>query len=136
MSDFGLFASRFRESTTSLKAFDEAVRYFRKVGVQADLPETQEQLRKLLVVLNPVVNSLKGKLSESMNFDELGVVEILRQRRVKDWQRYRQSVIQLTEKLGSGKPGISKVDLDILNDVGDAIDTECTSLFRRMSGRE
>ena len=135
MSDFGLFASRFRESTTSLKSFDEAVRYFRKIGVQANSPETQEHLRKLQLVLDPVVNSLKGKLSESMNFDELGVVEILRQRRTRDWQRYRQSVIQLAEKLGSGETGLNKADFDILNDVGDAIDTECTSLFRRMSGR-
>jgi len=136
MSDFGLFASRFRESTTSLKSFDEAVRYFRKVGVQPGLPETQMQVRKLLLVLDPVANSLRGKLSDSMNFDELGVVEILRHRRTKDWQRYRQSVIQLAEKLGSGETGLGKADFDILNDVGDAIDTECTSLFRRMSGRE
>ncbi len=135
MSDFGLFASRFRESTASLKSFDEAVRYFRKLDVDYDSHETQEQLRKLLLVLNPVADSLNGKLSDSMNFDELGVVEILRRRRAKDWQRYQDGIIRLAGTLRSGETRLSKIDFEVLNDVGDAIDTECTSLFRRMSGR-
>jgi hypothetical protein len=135
VSDFSLFASRFREGTSSLKSFDEAIRYFRRAGVSKNTADDKKQVQKLLLILNPVTTSLQGKLSESMYFDELSVVQILRQRRMRDWQRYRENVIKLTERLSSGEVSLRKDDFEVLNDVADAVDTECSSLFRRMSGR-
>jgi hypothetical protein len=135
MSDFGLFASRFRESTSSLKSFDEAIRYFRKADTKKDTSDNRVQLQKLLLVLDPVATSLEGRLSESMNFDELSVVQILRQRRMRNWQRYSENVIRLADELRSGEVNLRKDDFEVLNDVADAVNTECSSLFRRMSGR-
>lgn len=135
MSDLSLFASRFREGTSSLKSFDEAIRYFRRADVNKNTADDQKQVQKLLLILTPVSTSLQGKLSESMNFDELNVVQILRQRRMRDWQRYRETVLKLTQRLSSGEVKLRKDDFEVLNDVADAVDTECSSLFRRMSGR-
>jgi len=135
MSDFGLFASRFRESTSSLKSFDEAIRYFRKTDVSRSSAKDRMQAQKLLFVLNPVATSLEGRLSESMNFDELNVVQILRQRRVRDWQRYSKDVVAIAERLRYGEVTLVRDDFEVLNDVADAVNTECSILFRRMSGR-
>jgi len=135
MSNLGLFASRFHYSTNSLRQFDEALRYFKRPNVQRDSTETQSQIEKLLFVLKPIAEMLNGRLSETINFDERGIVEILQQRRAKDWQRYRELIIQLTAKFISGNTNITENDFKILNDVADAIDTECANLFRRMSGR-
>jgi len=135
VSDLSLFASRFREGTSSLKSFDEAIRYFRRADVNKNTADDQKQVQKLLLILTPVSTSLQGKLSESMNFDELNVVQILRQRRMRDWQRYRETVLKLTQRLSSGEVKLRKDDFEVLNDVADAVDTECSSLFRRMSGR-
>ncbi len=135
MSDFGLFASRFRDSANSLRLFDEALRYFKQSKTRSDSDQTPAQLGKLLSVLRPVTELLEGRLSDSRDFDEQNVVETLHRRHPQDWQRFRTQIVQLTLKLKSGQTGLGKDDFVILNDVADAIDTECASLFRRMSGR-
>jgi len=135
MGDFGLLASRFNDNTNLLRRFDEALRYFKQSAIQMDSRETSNQSQKLLVVLKPVAQILSGRLSKTIEFDDQNVVEILHQRRTKDWQRYKDQVIHLTDKLISGDFEIAQGDFEILNDVADAIDTECANLFKRISGR-
>lgn len=136
MTNCGLYAHRFHHTTNSLRRFDEALRYFKRTNVQEGSNETLEQTQKLLFALKPIAELLNGQLSETMNFDEHSVVEILWQRHARDWQRYKESIIQLTNELTSGNRILTNNDFEILNDVADAIDTECANLFRRMSGRE
>jgi hypothetical protein len=135
MSDFGLFASRFRDSSNSLRLFDEALRYFKQSKAKSDSDQAPVQRGKLLSVLRPVTELLQGRLSDSRDFDEQNVVETLQRRHPQDWQRFRTQMVQLTVKLKSAQTSLGKDDFVILNDVADAIDTECASLFRRMSGR-
>src|SRR3989442_1565469 len=125
MSDFGLFASRFRDSTNSLRLFDEALRYFKQSKSRSDSDQTPVQLGKLLSVLRPVTELLEGRLSDSRDFDEQNVIETLQLRHPQDWQRFRTQMVQLTVKLKSGQTSLGKDDFVILNDVADAIDTEC-----------
>jgi len=135
MSNFGLFASKFHDSTNSLRQFDEALRYLKRPNILKESPETQVHIQRLLFVLRPIAETLNGRLSETVNFDERSIVEILHQRQMKDWQRSKELIIQLTDKLVSGELDISETDFKMLNDIADAIDTECANLFRRMSGR-
>lgn len=135
MSDFGLFASRFRDSTNSLRLFDEAIRHFKRSEQVSDSTETYAQLAKLLSVLRPVSELLEGRLSESRGFDEYNVVDTLRRRHAEDWHTFRTHVLRLTLRLESKEATVKDADLTILNDVADAIDKECASLFRRMSER-
>jgi hypothetical protein len=86
-------------------------------------------------VLKPVTEVLNGTLSGTAIFDEQFLVSTLRQRSTREWQLRRTEIIELTQKLMSGKYALSANDLSILNDVADAMGTECASLFRRIGGR-
>src|SRR2546422_11052299 len=108
MSDFGLFASRFRDSTNSLKLFDEALRYFKRSKSSGDSNETPAQLGKLLSVLRPVTELLEGRLSDSRDFDEQSVIDILSRRQPQGWQRFRTQMVQLIRKLSAGETGFGK----------------------------
>jgi hypothetical protein len=135
MGKFGLLASRLNDNTNQLRKFDEALRYFKQKHIEKGSQETLDQAQKLLSVLKPVTEILSGRLSKTIDLDDSNIVEVLQQRRTKDWQQYRDHVIMLTDKIKSGSFNIEKDDFDILNDVGDAIDAECANLFKRISGR-
>lgn len=135
MSDFGLLASRFNENTNLLRGFDEALRYFKESNIPRNPMQTSEQTEKLLYILRPVAEKLNGFLSKTMTFDEQTIVAILKQRRVKNWLRYQQQLIQITGNLSLGRTHLTKDDFEVLNDVADAMDTECANLFRRISGQ-
>ena len=136
MSDFGLLATRFNENTILLRRFDDALRFFKEENAQKDTIKTLKQKENLLEVLKPVSETLAGLLSRSTGLDEQKIVDILKRRQMKDWQRYRDRVTRLTDKLSSGNVSLTQDDFEVLNDVADAIDTECASLFRRISGRQ
>ncbi len=135
MSDFGLLATRFNENTILLRKFDEALRYFKEKEKPERKAGTSEQKENLLYVLRPVSETIEGLLSKSTVLDEQKIIDILKRRRIKDWQRYKEQIVQLTSKLSVGNVTLSQEDFELLNDVADAIDIECASLFRRMSRR-
>jgi hypothetical protein len=135
MSDFGLLATRFNENTILLRKFDNALRYFKAKGRPVEQSRAVEQKENLLYVLRPVSETIKGLLSKSTILDEQKIVDILKRRRINDWQRYKEQIIQLTHKLSSSSVDLNREDFELLNDVADAIDIECASLFRRISGR-
>ncbi len=134
MSDLGSFSFRFHETTNSLRDFDSALRYLRQRSIQGP-DRTREEVAHLLRVLKPVTEVLNGTLSGTAIFDEQFLVSTLRQRSTREWQLRRTEIIELTQKLMSGKYALSANDLSILNDVADAMGTECASLFRRIGGR-
>jgi len=135
MGEFGLLASRLNDNTNLLRKFDEALRYFKKTNAEKNPTEALGQAEKLLAVLKPVTIILNGHLSKSVELDDHNIVEMLQQRRLKDWQRYRNQIIHLTERITSRNFEMKKNDYQVLDDVADAIDMECANLFRRISGR-
>jgi hypothetical protein len=135
MSDFGSLASRLNDNTNVLRKFDAAIRYFKDEKAARNSLQTSEHTERLLYVLKPVSETLNGILSKTISLDEQKIAVILKQRRLKDWQHYHERVNQLTSKLASRNTSLTRDDFEILNDIADAIDTECANLFRRMSGR-
>ena len=135
MSDFGLLASRFSENTILLRKFDEALRYFKEKEKPERKVGTSEQKENLLYVLRPVSETIEGLLSKSTVLDEQKIVDILKRRRITQWQRYKEQIVKLTSKISSENVPLSQEDFELLNDVADAIDIECASIFRRISGR-
>lgn len=135
MSDLSSFISRFHDNTNLLKQFDDALRYFKHLTRQEDPEKTKKQLQKLLLILKPIGELLNGRLSDTLRFDEQSIIEILQQRHPKDWQQYRGHVIALADKLNSGNTNFTENDYNVLNDIADAVDTECANLFRRLSER-
>lgn len=133
MSDFGLLASRFSENTMLLRKFDEALRYFKEKPHEKS--GYDEQKENLLYVLRPVSETIEGVLSKGTILDEQKIVDILKRRRITEWQRYKEEIVKLTFRISSENISLSQEDFELLNDVADAIDIECASLFRRISGR-
>ncbi len=133
MSDFGVLASRFRDGAKSIRRFDAALRYVK--GHHKEQATEREQVQNLIEVMKPVAEILTGRLSKNMAIDELGLVGILHQKHERDWQAYKEEVLDLYRKLAVYDSVVSKEEIGILDDVADAMDRQCAYLFRRMSGR-
>jgi hypothetical protein len=131
LGTFGALAARYYSNSRSLQAFDSALESIQAEGTH---PDTKE-LGQLLSVLGPIGESISHQISDSLVLDDHGVIEILHQRHSSDWQAYRNRLLQLIRKISASQAPGSREDWDILNDVADALDAQCTLLFRRMSGR-
>jgi hypothetical protein len=121
-------------NTQALKKFDESVRFFRVKRPLAQIHTNRDKVQNLLRVLQPIRDGLNGKLSESMVIDDQGVVKILRDRHSLKWQSYCQQINDITTRLEGEKVELSHDDLVLLNDIADALDSHCATLFRRIRG--
>lgn len=130
MSDFGIFASRFQVNNETLEEFENAIRHFR---MKDDFVLKNEKYVQVVCdVLTPITKSINGKLSNSFQFENQNIVEILRKRKSKTWPTYKEQVIKLHNKFDSEKSSLSDTEIGILNDIADAMDIECSKLFKRM----
>lgn len=135
MSDLGFLASRYHINTNSLKKFNSTLRYFKSNDVDQESFRYRTEVSKILSVLKPVCEALEGYLAKSLIIDDGEIVEILSQKHSNDWQRYKNLIVSITQRLEIAANPISSEELDALEDVADAIDIECAMLFRRMRGR-
>ena len=135
MGDLGNFALKFDVNSQSLKEFDIALRSIRG---KKELTQTTDIdiITKLLKVVSPISESVKGNLIESTAISERSVVDIIKARYSREWPNYRERIQELDTKLKSNRFTLSQNDLQLLNDIADALDAECANLFRRMSERE
>lgn len=131
MGEMSIFASKFSTSSMSLKDYDDALRYLKKKDI-AKNPETEAKIEKILRVVNPVSDVIQGKLSISTEIDENSVLNIIRHKHEKDWFLYKEKIVGLDHKLLNGEFELSGQDIDVLNDIGDALDVECGTLFKRL----
>lgn len=136
MGDLSIFASRFSINSKSLREFDEALRYFKdRKSVQRNL-ESKMAIDRLLTVIDPIVKSLGASIAESAAINERGVVKIIMNRHSKEWPIYKDRIEKLHGKLNSDKFSLTKKDFRLLNDIADALDSECAHLFRRISEKK
>ena len=133
MGDLGNYASKYNINSKSLKEFDDALRFVKEKKEITKTPETADIIGKLLNVIDPIVESIKGDLSESTVINERSVAEIIRNRHNREWPTYRERIQKLRSKLASNRFTLSQSDFQLLNDIADALDAECANLFRRMS---
>ncbi|MEM2112052.1 MAG: hypothetical protein QXX08_09285 [Candidatus Bathyarchaeia archaeon] len=133
MGDLGVYASKFNLNSKSLKEFDEALRFLMENKKVTRTSEVTAIINKLLNVINPILESIKGNLSASITVNERSVVDIIRNRHNREWPTYRERIQELQLKLNSNEFTLSQTDFQLLNDIADALDAECANLFRRMS---
>ena len=135
MTEIGLMASRLHENTSSLRQFDEALRYLKRNKFEVEMHRDSEELGIIISVIEPLVKNLDGRLSNAINIDEEGILSMLRRRHMNEWQNYRKHLFNLHSKLSSPESIITGEDFGILNDIADAMDVECADLFKRIGGR-
>lgn len=132
MSELGVIASKFSTNSESLKRFDEALRYVRNKRQIEKNSQTEETINKFLDVINPISDNINEILSDSTAITERNIVNIMRERHSRNWPTYKEAILQLASKLKQEKFNLSDNDLQILNDIADALDAECTDLFKRL----
>jgi hypothetical protein len=135
MGEMSIFASKFNTCSLSLKQYDDALRYLKKSKDIRKNSEMELKVDKILRVINPISEVIQGKLSSSTAIDENSVLNILMQKHEKEWFLYREKLIHLCDKLQKRQFKLTKPDIDILNDLGDALDVECGALFKRLGTR-
>ena len=136
MSNIGVFASKFSISSKSLKDFDEALKYLK---IRKKISRTKENIPKinnLLKVIKPITESINGRFSESLIINETNVVTNIKKRHESQWPTYKEKILKLYDKLNSGHFQLTERDIEILNDIADALDSECANLFYRISERK
>jgi len=133
MGNLSVYTSRYSVNTKSLEAFDEAIRFFKERKRVTKTPEVEMMIDKLLEVIIPIIENLDGNLSDSVAISEQRVIDIMKERHDREWVEYVKRIQQLHSKLKLKKFELTKSDFDLLNDIADALDAECASLFRRMS---
>lgn len=135
ISNLGVLASKFNINNKSLKEFDESLRIMRGKKEIRKTGENVNVINKLLNVISPISDLIGGVLTESTNVSERRVIDIIKERHSRDWPEYREKILELNSKLKSNKFALSKNDFILMNDIADALDSECTNLFHRMSER-
>jgi hypothetical protein len=136
MGNTGLFASKYFLNTNSLKQFSSALRYLKQaINSDTNAELSGIEVQKLLIVLRPLNEALEGYISKSTLLDGQSVVDILNQKYSDNWQKYKTRITNITKMLESGEKKISTSDIEILEDIADAMDIECGILFRRISGK-
>lgn len=135
MSDFGLISKRFDSCNLYMQKFNEAIELFRNNQNTNDKSKINDSISNVLAILRPIAKSLKGDLSNSFSVNEQNIIDILRQKYKNNWQSFKQQISELTLKVEKGQNNFSTTDIQILDDVADAIDAECAHLFRRISSR-
>lgn len=132
MSDFGVFASRLQINNKSLREFENALRYLRTKTTRTIHEVDVEYIKKITSVLEPIVENLNGNLSKSMLINDYDIIEILHRRKLKNWQAYKGELIELSKKLSTEDLKLDSAEVSVLNDIADAMEIECSKLFKRM----
>jgi len=135
MSNLGVLTSRLNKNTKSLREFDEALRLIKNRRLATEPYVSDEDLEKMLNVVSPLSEEIKNSLSVSTAINEKNVAEILRERHEREWPAYKEKLISLSLKLRSNNSPLDKHDLQLLEDIADALDAECENLFQRIRTR-
>jgi hypothetical protein len=132
MSSFGVIATRLDINSRSLKEFDESLHSLRTKQNKLKSEELSKIIKIILNIVLPISEGINDTLSSS-EISENSILNILKERHEKDWQRYQARIQDLKDKLISKNPKIDKDDLSLLEDIADALDAECEYLFQRLS---
>ena len=117
-----------------LKAYLVATGSIRSRGGYVERPD---EIQSILDVLAPLSLHLRGMTHYALGVDGEEMSEFLRRRHREGWQGARDNILSVASRLerGGGKIALSGGDLSILDDVSDALDSECASLFRETRRR-
>jgi uncharacterized protein YukE len=132
MSDIGLFNSRYEISQKCLDEFDKSL-FLLLQGRKSEL--SNANVDGVVRVLEAIAQHLCQTLTSAEEMDESSILSLLRLRaKGQDWERLREGIPRLSNQLRQGDKNLSAADLAMLNDIGDALNYECSKYFRRTRG--
>lgn len=134
MSDMGVISTNLYRASKLHVSYIRAMDAIRSRGGRAEEPG---EVKGLLGVLVPLDRHFRGEYFFSPGVNGRGMSEFLRLRHREGWPGARGAILSLTARLerARGAVALSDRDRSILDDVGDALDRECTSLFEESRRR-
>lgn len=129
MSSLGTVSSRFEINSKTLAEFDKALFSFYKGKTKAD---KRQAAQFLLKIIEQVYENSIGNLTTNTRLNDWSVTNLLHQRHNQNWTLYKNKIESIKLKLESEDYLLTKEELKVLEDIADAIDTECETLLRRM----
>ena len=133
MSDMGVISTKLNCASRLLRPYVLAMEPIHLRGERTRQPG---EVKSLLGVLVPLDRHLRGISYFSLGVNGSGMSDFLRRRHDGDWPGIRDGILSLTARLekdgGEGATAVplSDKDVSILDDVADALDNECESLYR------
>ena len=130
LSYMGVIGTNLYLASKLLGRYDLALESIRSRGGSVDRPD---EVKSILAALAPLSRHLRGMTyALGVNAEEMSKFLLLRHR--EDWPSAKGGILSVASRLekGGGKVALSGGDLPILNDVSDALDGWCSSLFRAM----
>lgn len=138
MSDMGVISTKLHCASKLLQPYVMAMEPILSRSEHTGRPG---EVKSLLDVLVPLDRHLRGIACYSLGVNGRGMSEFLRLRHRKDWPGIRGDILSLTARLekgghaGAAGVALSDNDMSLLDDVADALDNECASLFRETRRR-
>ena len=136
MSNPGIYATRFDSNSKALQEFEKSLSYLRDNTNIRSSAEANEIIEPLVKIMQSLTEDLSEKLTLFDKIIEKDILGILRNWHREDWMQYKNNIQALSNKLAQNEFQVTHSDFEILNDVSDALDAECQSLFQRMRGRK
>ena len=135
MSDLGLLATQLEHATRYSEELDEAVLHLKKAATGlTDASKAEHAKQTLQKILSDLLANFDGDVSgQGIQFRE-ETVQHLRAIRRTDWQTFIHTIRAIHAQLGEGA-NLTELQLRCIEDIAQALDTECSHLFQRMQGR-
>ena len=135
MSDLGLLATQLEHATRYAEELDDAVLQLKRENTGlSDARNTEYARQTVKRVLSDLLANFDGDVSgQGIQFRE-ETVQHLRTTRRTDWQSFIDNIRTVHSQLDEGA-GLSESQLRCIEDIAQALDTECSHLFQRMQGR-
>ena len=113
----------------TLEEFDKALFSFYK-GKNKTIKKQAAQF--LLKIIEQVYENSIGNLTTNTRLNDWSVTNLLHQRHDQNWTSYKNRIASTKHKLESENYILTDEELKVLEDIADAIDTECETLLKRM----
>jgi len=134
MSDVGLLATQLANTAKCGEDLDQALLSLKKgrTSVTASVYTQATEVTK--IVLSDLLAIIDGKLPHQYQLRE-ETTEILREMHRIDWQEFSDKLSAMRLQLDKPDQTLRLEQMQYLEDIARAIDTECSMLFQRMQGR-
>ncbi len=134
MSDIGLSGAQFEINQEILRAFDDAVG-----KIQTHTVSNKKLISDaLLKIMEPIAESMQFKTNTVTVIDEYSIMEFLKNKAVSregsNWNQYINAFQSMIARMKTDDMNFGSEDIEILNDIGDALNEECNRHYRKLRG--
>ncbi len=134
MSDIGLAGAQFEINQESLRAFDNAMGRIHSCNIS----NKQFVINALLSIMEPIAETIQYRVNTITLIDEYSIIEFLKKKAMSrdgsDWNKYIRSLQSIIARIKQNDIDFNPNEIEILNDIGDALNEECNRHYRKLRG--